>query len=103
MKGLNSVQLSEWQTIDRLDPIGEWRNDFRFASLEAMILNIVKMLYPKKGSIVKLVNAMDLMYQWGKEKKPEPKKQNYDQMKEMFNEISKVSGNPIKTKKNEHR
>lgn len=102
MKGLNSFQLSEWQMYDRIDPIGEWRNDFRFADFEALIINTVRMLYAEKGKIVDLVTAKDLMPEWGKVKKVEPKRNN-EQIKEMFKRISKITGNPIKTKKNEHR
>ncbi len=96
---MNSAQLSEWQVYNRLDPIGEWRNDFRFADLEALIINTVRMLYAEKGKIIELVKPTDLMLEWGKEKKAEPKRQNLDAMKEMFKRIAKISGNPIKTRK----
>ena len=88
---------------NRIDPIGEWRMDYRFADLEALIINTVRMLYAEKGKIVELVKATDLMLEWGKEKKIEPKRQNFEHMKEMFKRIAKVSGTEIKTKKNEHR
>ena len=103
MNELTSSQLSEWEAYDRIDPIGEWRNHFRFADLEALIINSLKMLYSKKGEIIELIQVKDLMPKWDITKKPEPKRENIEGMKAMFNEISKVSGNPIKTKKNEHR
>ena len=95
--------MSEWAAYDRIDPVGEWRNDFRFADLEALIINSLKMLYSEKGKMVELVQVKDLMPKWGVTKKPEAKRQNIEGMKAMFNEISKITGNPIKTKKNEHR
>ena len=33
------MQLSEWEAYDKLDPIGEWRGDFRMATLSSLIMN----------------------------------------------------------------
>ncbi len=62
---LTSVQLSEWESYNRLDPIGTWRDDIRIAALSSLIANIVKTLYPEKGVEPVLTNAMDFMVDWG--------------------------------------
>ena len=66
MQGLNSVQLSEWEAYDQLDPIGEWRNDFRFADLETLLLNLQLMTHsdPKKPK-PKLATISMFMPKWG--------------------------------------
>ena len=73
---LTSRQLSEWEAYDRLDPIGEWRVDFRMASLEAFISNIVTKIWGEKGS--KLSTPLDFMTEWDKEKLDEEVKDAED-------------------------
>jgi len=62
---LTSVQLSEWEAYDRLDPIGKWRDDFRIASLTSVVTNIARTLYhdSKKGELV-LTSPSDYMPKW---------------------------------------
>ncbi len=64
---LTSVQLSEWEAYDRLDPIGTWRDDIRIASLSSLITNITKALYPEKGVEPVMTTPMDFMVDWGTE------------------------------------
>jgi len=61
---LTSFQISEWEAYDRVDPIGEWRADFRHAQLRSMITNITRTLYPKKGEEPKMTVPLDFMPDW---------------------------------------
>ena len=84
--------MSEWEAYDRIDPIGSWRDDFRGAKLESLILNIVNQLYAKKGDKPQITTALDFMPDWaGEGKKQEVKKvQTAEDMKKIFQEIAKV-------------
>ena len=55
------MQLSEWEAYDRLDPIGTWRDDFRGAKLESLIINIVNTLYAEKNKKPIVTTALDFM------------------------------------------
>ena len=96
MEQLTSIQLSEWEAYDRLDPVGTWRDDFRIATLSSLIVNIVRTLYPseedrKKGVEPTLSAPIDFMVDWGEEKeKPEPKKQTTEEMKQIFYGLQRV-------------
>jgi hypothetical protein len=102
-KGLNSVQLSEWEVYDKLDPIGTWREDFRFAKLTALIQNIVSSLYAQKGEIPKMISPSDEMPDWTGERKEElEQEQSVAQMKSILlgiahNQNKKVERLNIKT------
>jgi len=61
---LTSKQLSEWEAYDKIDPIGSWRDDFRIARLESLLVNIVNKLYAKKGVTTKDVKPIDFMTEW---------------------------------------
>ena len=81
MDQLTSKQISEWEAYDRIDPIGEWRNDFRIAKLESLITNIVQQLYATKGSKPTITTPMDFMVDWSGDKVQEVKKQSVEEMK----------------------
>lgn len=89
---LTSEQLSEWQAYNQFEPIGDWSDNFRFARLSALISNIVKAIWGKKGS-----------YQWSSPKefmpdyREEPKQQSVEDMKSIIKSIAK---NAKKVKKN---
>ena len=62
---LTSSQLSEWEAYDKIDPIGEWREDLRMAVLAALIENIYISIYcTKQGETPKWVTIMDKMPDW---------------------------------------
>ena len=66
----------------------------RFASLEALITNMVRSIYhdPKKGKI-EYTSPGDFMVKWGaveNEQKPEPKKQSAEEMKGIMLGIANV-------------
>jgi len=63
---LTSRQLSEWEAYDRLDPIGEWRADFRMTYL---VTNILRALYGKEG--VEMVVPLDFMPKWDEDESDE--------------------------------
>jgi len=85
---LTSIQLSEWEAYDTLDPIGTWRTDYNFASFQSLFINIIRSLYPKDGVEPEMTTAVDLMPVWDRaarkaveEKRP---KQSVDDMKSVL-------------------
>ncbi len=83
MDKLTSRQISEWEAYDRIDPIGEWRAEFREARLEALITNIVQALFPKKGTVPTSINPLDLMPDWTGDKEQQGK-QTVEQQKQIL-------------------
>ena len=96
LDNLTSKQISEWEAYDRLDPIGEWREDFRLAYLSSLITNISISVHGKKGA--KLTQPIDFMLEWGKEKK-EIEKQSTDQIKEALMSFAKGQNRRVKLEK----
>ena len=83
MDQLNSVQISEWEAYDKLDPIGTWRSDFQMAMLASIITNIAIGLYAEKGT--KMTTPLDFMPDWsGDLKMVEKPMQTVEEMKEIF-------------------
>ena len=81
---LSSTQIREWETYDRLDPIGEWRSDFRDAQLRSMITNITRALYPEKGVEPKMTTPLDFMPDWGNLDSPEAEEQSVEEQKRIL-------------------
>lgn len=72
--------------MDRIDPIGEWVEEFRFARLQGLILTIaLKWAAGKKP--IEPVDVLDFMPDWIGEK--EPKKQTVAQMKDILMSFAK--------------
>lgn len=95
---LTSVQLSEWEAYDRLDPIGEWRADFRTASLISKIVNIAQAIWGEEG--VEMTVPLDFMPEWDKEDSIEPKKQQtVEEMKQVMLSMAGRQNRKIKRKK----
>jgi hypothetical protein len=79
---LTSAQLSEWEVYNRIDPIGEFRGDYRMAYLCSLIQNLVSKLYTKAGKSVKLTTPIDFMLDWsGDLKLQRSKKQSMEELK----------------------
>ncbi len=98
MDHLNSVQLSEWEAYDRLDPIGTWREDFRMAYLSSLITNLTISVHGKKNA--KQTNIMDFMPKWdlsGDTK--EVKVQSLDEMKKALIDIANAQNKKEAKKK----
>ena len=49
MDQITSAELSEWEAYDRIDPIGEWRQDFRMAIMASLVTNSFRAAYGKEG------------------------------------------------------
>jgi len=62
---LTAEQLEEWKAYDKLDPLGELRQDFRFATLWARILNLAVAVMTPKGQKAATVSPADFMPRWG--------------------------------------
>jgi len=86
---LSSPQLSEWEAYDRLEPIGEWRADFRTATLISAVVNLAKSIWGKEGG--KMTSPTDFMPKWDEEPKAEPVKQSVEEMKQIIYAIADIS------------
>lgn len=64
MEELTSKQISEWQAYDKIDPIGTWREDLRFAKIMSFLENIVNALYGDINSSNKKSVPLDFMPKW---------------------------------------
>ena len=82
MEQLTSRQISEWEAYDTLDPIGSWRDEFRTARIESLLLNIVNHLFAKDGTTPQLLEAIDFIPDWTGEREPKTKKQSVEEMKQ---------------------
>lgn len=91
MDQLTSEQLSEWEAYDRLDPIGGWREDFRWAHALSTITNLAISIHSKKGT--KYTTISDFMLEWDIEKQTmEPPQQSIEDMKAVLFAIAKTQG-----------
>jgi len=101
LDSLTSAQLSEWEAYDKLDPIGTWRDDYRLAVLDSLLVNIVSRLYAKKGHTPKEVSPTEFMPNWSGEKKI-AKPQTMEEMKSILLSLAK-SQNKLMDKKEQMR
>ena len=84
---LSAYEIAEWEAYDRLDPIGEFRADFRMAELATVITNIaIKWAAGKKK--VDLVDILDFIPKWDAGAPKEVKKQSVEEMKKALKEIA---------------
>lgn len=81
LEQLTAKQLAEWEAYNNIDPVGEWRNDFKFSYMASIISNLMIQAYGKKGSEMTKIN--DFLLQWDKEEE-EPKKQSVEEMKRVL-------------------
>lgn len=82
--------MSEWLAYNEIDPIGEWRQEFRTARLESLLVNIVSTIYHKKNAKPKLTTPAEFMPVWGGKKKPiQDSKSVADSIKRVFGSIIK--------------
>jgi hypothetical protein len=99
---LTSVQISEWEAYDRIDPVGTWREDFRMAFLSSLITNLTISVHGKKGA--KQTTLMDFMPKWEQTGEVgEVKKQSVEDMKKALLEIAGAQNKKEARKKNEKR
>lgn len=83
---MTSAQISEWEAYDRLDPIGTWRDDFRMASLAALMINITALTHRKKSSDKpRMIEPIEVMPDWaGELQKRVSKIQSTEDMKQIL-------------------
>lgn len=82
--------MSEWIAYNEIDPIGEWRHEFRTARLESLITNISSALYHKKGTKPVMTTPADFIPVWGKKKvTPFDPKKVAESVKRVFHSIMK--------------
>ena len=62
LEQLTATQLAEWEEYNKLDPIGEQRDDFRNAYLLMTMTNLAISIHGKKGS--KLTKIEDYIVDW---------------------------------------
>jgi len=101
LKDLTSSQVTEWLAYDELDPVGKWRDELMIASLESLVVNIVRQLYPPKGRKPKFASPNDFMIKWGdvEEQKPEPNRQTPEEMGQILRGLAAVMGTRDKIEK----
>ena len=97
MNELTGVQLSEWEAYDRLDPVGEWRDDFRMAFLASLITNLGIQIHGKQGT--KLTEFTDFMPEWDIDARNEPKRQSVEDMKQMLLSFAQSHNKRLEQKK----
>jgi len=66
---ISARQLAEWEVYNRIDPIGEERQDFRMSYLASLVTNLVISTMGKKGA--KLTNIKDFLLVWDEKPKQE--------------------------------
>ena len=99
LDSLTAQQLSEWEASDRLEPLGEWRADYRLAFLSSTVWNIAIRLYGKKGA--KMTKPKDFFIEWDRDpnEKEEPKRQSVEEMKKtLYDLYDQFKGNKKKEK-----
>lgn len=87
MDDITSEQLSEIEAYNAIEPIGGFREDFRFAQLCNLVFQIAQAVYGKRGQR-RTSSPADFM-PWGAEaiygrKRQVKKAQTVDEMKEML-------------------
>ena len=87
---LTGEQLDEWKAYDRIDPIGQDREELRFATLWARILNLTMAILTPKGKEYEPVQPKEFMPSWDNVELEQavPAAQTVDQMKKLFHMIA---------------
>lgn len=91
-KGLNSIQISEWEAYNKIDPIGTWREDFGWASIIANFTNMMTWAHAKHGT---KHTADDFMPDWDIEAPEDTPQQSVEEMKQVFQAIAKAQNKKI--------
>jgi len=84
---MTSKELTEWKAFYELEPFGRTAEDMRGGILASLLANIHR--DPKKRS--KPYLAMDFMPDYDGSRKPAPKKQSVEQMREALKAIHQGS------------
>lgn len=94
-RGLTLKQLQEWESMDRIDPIGKWRDDFGWAVLATVVSNLAIDIHAKKGT--KRKEILDFMPDWSGEGEQE-KVQSVEQMKQALLALASGQNKVMKRK-----
>lgn len=91
---ITAKQLVEWEAFDRLEPIGGFREDYRFAQVCYLIFDIAQAVYGKPGRRRKS-SPIDFM-PWGglgaeKRQREGKKQQSVEEMKAILFQMFKPS------------
>jgi len=94
-KELTSTQISEWEAYDKIDPIGEWRADYRMSVLASLVMNIAIKTHGKRGT--KTTEFMDFFPIWDEEQRKQKEKgQTIAEMKNALQGIASHFKNKFK-------
>jgi hypothetical protein len=97
LEKLTSSQISDWEVYDKMDPIGTWRDDFRFAKLTALVQNIVFSLYHVKGQPEpKYISVTDEMPDFlGEKQEKDNEEQSVDMMRQLLLGIASAQNKKV--------
>jgi hypothetical protein len=84
---LTLEQIQEWEAYDKIDPIGKWRDELGWASLEAQFTNLMTWAHAKRGT---KHTAKDFMPDWEHDESKVMEIQSVDDMKKALKDIAKA-------------
>lgn len=103
LENLTSEQITEWKAYDEIDPIGEWRADYRMAYLAALYMNVKIQQGTPRNEKPKLQVPSDHMPPYGmtEEEIAESriKKQSLEELKAGLLEWARVHNESVRQKK----
>lgn len=89
LEQITSEQLSEWEAYNRMEPIGEYRRDYRIAALSSLVYNFASS-FGGKGKR-KIAQIKDFMFFLEDEPPKEPEQQSVEEMKAALYSIAATS------------
>jgi hypothetical protein len=92
---LTASQLAEWKAFNSLEPIGEYRDDYRFSYMASLITNLAIRINGKSGA--KLTSIKDFIFDWDADNTTKGT-QSMEEMKNVLQSIASF-GNNTKDKK----
>ena len=82
LRALTSRQISEWQAYSQLEPIEDWRQDYPFALICSVVVNLFLSVWGPSGG--KMTSPRDFLPDWTGER-PEQgsadRRQSVEEMK----------------------
>lgn len=96
LQRLTARQIAEWEAYNEIDPIGEWRADYRTSYIAWMVTNLFIQAYGKKGA--QGAKFEDFILMWGDNGKEE-KTQSVEEMKAILTALASSQENSKEVKK----
>lgn len=95
---LTSRQVTEWLAFNELEPIGDWRADYRTAMLISVMVNIARAVWGSSGKR-EMTSPLDFLPDWsGEERSTRPTTQRpaqtVEEMKEVLKNIARFHEGP---------